>query len=164
VDRSTLTESGQIDPAGQVIAELQEEVGIDAAAVMPTRLVSFSEESLHHSFELAWELETPLYAATILDSHAALTHREHTAITFVPWGDLEGFLAHDPNAAALRSRHFWAISCRRKNTHLTPLIPQNGRPECFLFSSVVAHFRDSSARVPGLAACRALDHAQRCFQ
>jgi hypothetical protein len=39
--------------------------------VKPPRLVIFSEESLHHSFELAWELKTSLNAAAILDSHAA---------------------------------------------------------------------------------------------
>jgi hypothetical protein len=104
VDRTTLTESGQIDPAGQVIGELQEEVGIDAAAVLPPRLVGFFEDSLHHSFELVWELETPLDPAAILGSHAALTHPEHAEITCVPWVNLDGFLTHDPDAVALRSR------------------------------------------------------------
>jgi hypothetical protein len=105
VDRTTLTKSGQIDPAGQVMIELREEVGIDAAAVVSPRLVCFSEDPLHHSFELLWELETHLDPAAILGAHAALPHREHAKITFVPWADLEGFLAHDPDAVALRSRY-----------------------------------------------------------
>jgi 8-oxo-dGTP pyrophosphatase MutT (NUDIX family) len=105
VDRTTLTNSGQIDPARQVITELQEEVGINAAAVKSPRLVGFSEDPLHHSFELVWELETPLDPAAILGAHAALAHREHVEITFVRWADLEAFLAHGPDAVALRSRH-----------------------------------------------------------
>jgi hypothetical protein len=105
VDRTTLTGAGQIHPARQVLAELQEEVGINAAAVASPRLLCFSEYPLHHNFELGWELETPLDRATILRAHAALSHREHAEITFVRWADLEAFLGHGPNAVSDRTRH-----------------------------------------------------------
>jgi hypothetical protein len=105
VDRTTLTESGQIHPAGQILTELQEEVGIKAAAVVSPRLLCFSEDPLHHNFELAWELKTQLDSAAILGAHAALAHREHAEITFVRWADLESFLAHGPDAVTHRSRH-----------------------------------------------------------
>jgi hypothetical protein len=104
VDRTTLTETGQIHPAGQVLTELQEEVGINAAAVASPRLICFSEYPIHHTFELVWELETPLDRATILGAHAALSHREHAEITFVRWADLEAFLA-GPDAVTQGSRH-----------------------------------------------------------
>jgi len=105
VDRTTLTEAGQIHPAGQVLAELQEEVGINPAAVTSPRLLCFSEDPLHHTFELVWELATPLDRAAILFAHAAVPHREHAEITSVRWADLEAFLAHRPDAVSYRSRH-----------------------------------------------------------
>jgi hypothetical protein len=105
VDRTTLTETGQIHPAGQILTELQEEVGINAAAVVSPRLICFCEYPLQHTFELVWELETPLERAAIIDAHAALSHREHAKITFVRWADLEAFLANGPDAVARSSRH-----------------------------------------------------------
>jgi len=56
VDRTTLTEAGKIHPAGQILTELREEVGINAAAVVSPRLICFSEYPLQHTFELVWEL------------------------------------------------------------------------------------------------------------
>ncbi len=104
LDRTTLTEAGQIHPAGQVLTELQEEVGINAAAVVSPRLLCFSEDPLHHNFELVWEIETPLDRTAILRAHAALPHREHAEITFVSWADIESFLAHGPHAVSCHSR------------------------------------------------------------
>jgi hypothetical protein len=104
VDRSTLTETGQIHPAGQILTELKEEVGINAAAVVSPRLICFSEYPLHHTFELVWELETALDRAAILSAHATLSHREHAEITLVRWADLEAFLAR-PDAVVQSSRH-----------------------------------------------------------
>lgn len=104
IDRTTLTEASQIHPAGQVLAELQEEVGLSAAEVAAPRLLCFSEDPLHHIFELVWELETPLDSDAILRAHAALPHPEHAKIAFVRWMDLEGFLAHGPDDVTLGSR------------------------------------------------------------
>jgi hypothetical protein len=104
VDRSALTETGQIYPAGQVLTELKEEVGINPAAVVSPRLLCFTEDSLHHIFELVWELKTTLDRAAILHAHATLVHAEHAKITFVSWADLEAFLADGSDAVALSSR------------------------------------------------------------
>jgi len=104
VDRTTLTETGQIYPAGHVLTELQEEVGLNAAAVAPPRLLCFSEDLDHHIFALTWELKTHLDRTAILHAHAALPHPEHAEITFVRWADLVGFLAQGPDVVALSSR------------------------------------------------------------
>jgi len=104
IDRTRSKKAGEIDPYGQVLAELQEEVGLNAAAVGPPRLLCFSEDLDHHIFTLAWELKTPLDRAAIIRAHAALPHPEHAAITFVRWADLDGFLAQGPDVLTLSSR------------------------------------------------------------
>jgi hypothetical protein len=58
------------------MTEPREEVGVDATAVMSPRLFAFSEDPLHHTFELVWELETPLIRWNT-GRTAALPHREH---------------------------------------------------------------------------------------
>ena len=117
IDRSTVTEAGQIQPTRQLLAELREEVGIQAADLVSPRLLCFTEDPLHHIFELVWELETPLDRAAVLRAHAALPRPEHSDITCVHWADLEGFLAQGPGAVALSTRdlldHFYPVKDHR---------------------------------------------------
>ncbi len=104
VDRSTLTQGGQLCPAKQVLTELWEELGITGAAVTPPKLLCFTEDPLHHIFELIWELQTLLDRDAVLRAHSALLHPEHSKIRFVRWTDLEGFLAQGRDAILRASR------------------------------------------------------------
>jgi hypothetical protein len=104
IDRGTLTEAGQIYPIEQLLAELEEEVGINRAAIGSPLLVCFCEDSDQHVFDLVWELETRLDTASILQSHASLGQVEHTNITCVRWKNLESFLTDDSQAVTLGTR------------------------------------------------------------
>jgi hypothetical protein len=104
VDRSTLTHDGQLCPAKQVLTELWEEVGIAGAAVTLPKPLCFTEDPLHHIFELIWELRTPLDPNAVLRAHAGLLHPEHSKIRFVRWEDLQGFLSQDRDAVLPATR------------------------------------------------------------
>src|SRR5271166_444136 len=104
VDRSTLTQDGQLCLAKQVLTELREEVGIAGAAVTPPKLLCFTEDPLRHIFELIWELKTPLDPDAVQRAHSALLHPEHSKIRFVRWADLKGFLGHAGDGVLPASR------------------------------------------------------------
>ncbi|MBV8225308.1 MAG: hypothetical protein JO232_08985 [Verrucomicrobia bacterium] len=95
IDRKCLAENGEIVPIRQLLAELEEEVGLAPADVSASRLVSFCEDPEHHMFDLVWELQTTLDTTKVLSSHAALPATEHAKIICVPWRDLDRFLAKD---------------------------------------------------------------------
>ena len=104
IDHSTVMQDGRLCPAEQVLVELREEVGIADAAVAQPSLICFTEDPLHHIFELIWELKTPLDEKTVLSAHSALRHPEHSKIRHVRWADLEHFLGHGPDAILPASR------------------------------------------------------------
>jgi hypothetical protein len=79
-------------------------VGIADAAVTPPKLLCFTEDPLHHIFELIWELKTLLDRDAVLRAHSALLHPEHSKIRFVHWADLEDFLGQDGDAVLPASR------------------------------------------------------------
>jgi hypothetical protein len=100
IDAGTLTGSGEVDPAEQILHELREEVGLDRQMVARPRLVAFCEEPEHHVFDLVWELQTSLDSVAITATHAALRSPEHVAILCVSWERLEAFLGDNRAVAA----------------------------------------------------------------
>jgi hypothetical protein len=104
VDRSTLTEDGQLHALKQVFAELSEEVGIGSTAVAPPKLLLFTEDPLHHIFDLIWELKTSLDRNAVFRAHAALLRPEHSKIRFVRWTDIEGFLSKEGDSVLPATR------------------------------------------------------------
>src|SRR5262249_3529556 len=66
IDHSTVMQDGRLCPAEQVLTELREEVGIADAAVAQPSLICFTEDTMHHIFELIWELKTPFDEKTVL--------------------------------------------------------------------------------------------------
>jgi hypothetical protein len=95
IDRKSLTQNGEIFPFRQLLAELEEEVGLAPVDVSASRLVSFCEDAQHHLFDLVWELQTTVDTAKVLNLHVALSPTEHAKITCVRWKDLNRFLAND---------------------------------------------------------------------
>lgn len=115
IDRSTLTESGHILPVQQLLAELQEEVGLEPADISWRRLISFCEDPDHHIFDLVWELQSTLNTASICRLHAALARTEHTKITCVFWKDLNRFLVDDSSSLLVSNRDLLTHLARRKD-------------------------------------------------
>jgi hypothetical protein len=104
IDASTLTESGEVQPAEQILHELKEEVGLDRSAVARPRLVAFCEEPEHRVFDLVWELETELDSSAVKSAHSVLGNPEHVEIVCVPWSKLERFLADGQRPVAAGNR------------------------------------------------------------
>jgi hypothetical protein len=101
IDRTTLTNLGEVDPREQILLELQEEVGLDRGSVARPRLVAFCEEPEHHVFDLVWELETSLKSIAVTTAQAKLSNPEHQQILCIRWKDVAGFLAdHQATLAA----------------------------------------------------------------
>ena len=101
IDAGRMSATGDIEPDGQLLAELGEELGLNSSDVRPPRLVGFCEEPELHIFDLVFDLETTLETKTVLRAHAALSNPEHQEIRCVPWKDVEGFVAdHDLAIAA----------------------------------------------------------------
>jgi 8-oxo-dGTP pyrophosphatase MutT (NUDIX family) len=104
IDATTLTNDSRVQPHEQLLRELEEEVGLKQAEVIPPRLVCFSEDLDHHIFELVWELETTRDTKTVMAAQAALDHPEHAEIRCVPWRDLQQFLADDQRSIVSGNR------------------------------------------------------------
>jgi len=104
IDTSRLTHSGQIEPHRQLLAELEEELGLKPSDVRPPRLVGFCEETEQHIFDLVWDLETTLATKMILAAQTAIQNPEHAEIRCVPWRNLEAFLTDSRRAIAAGNR------------------------------------------------------------
>jgi hypothetical protein len=114
IDDSTLTDHGEIKPQEQILAELEEEVGLSRAAVAAPQLVSFCEE-LSHVFDLVWELNTSLESISVINALEALDQIEHTNIICVRWMDLEAFLADHSQVIAAGNRDLLHHIAPQKN-------------------------------------------------
>jgi hypothetical protein len=114
IDRGTLTESGQILPVQQLLAELNEEVGLNLTDISPPRLVCFCKDENTHIFDLVWELQTMLNAASVMSAHARIAQAEHANITCVPWKDLDQFLAGRSHPVLASNRDLLADLTSRK--------------------------------------------------
>lgn len=104
IDAGRLSQSGDIEPYGQLLAELGEELGLKPSEVESPRLVGFCEEPEQHIFDLVFDLETTLETKTIVGAHAAIENPEHAEIRCVPWKDVEGFIADRDLAIAAGNR------------------------------------------------------------
>jgi hypothetical protein len=93
IDAGRMSETGDIEPDAQLLAELGEEVGLKPSDVRSPRLVGFCEEPELHIFDLVFDLETTLETTAIVSAHTALRNPEHEGIRCVPWKDVEGFIA-----------------------------------------------------------------------
>ena len=104
IDASTLTVSGEIVPAEQILHELKEEVGLERSAIARQRLVAFCEEPEHRVFDLVWELETALDSSAVKAAHSLLENPEHVELVCAPWSDLGTFLADGRRVFAAGNR------------------------------------------------------------
>ena len=104
IDSGRTSEAGDIEPDGQLLAELGEELGLNPSDVRSPRLLGFCEEPELHIFDLVFDIETTLETKTIVSAHAALRNPEHAEIRCVAWKDVEGFIADPALAIAAGNR------------------------------------------------------------
>jgi 8-oxo-dGTP pyrophosphatase MutT (NUDIX family) len=81
------------DPLRQLYAELEEELGLPAAAVTAPRALAIVEHPGSHVCDLGIALRTHWEAAAIRAAHAAHGNGEYDALELVPPAELETFLA-----------------------------------------------------------------------
>jgi len=93
VDQNALRPDGAIDLAGQLLTELREEIGLDAAAAGPPRPLCLVEHPGSHVCDLGMALTTSLDAAAVLAIHRARGNAEYDPLLVVPYAELAGFVA-----------------------------------------------------------------------
>lgn len=93
VDPSAARPDGTVDVVRQLLAELQEELGMPAASVRCPRLLGIVEHGGSHVLDLGIAVETDLTAAAIHARHTAHGNAEYDPLQVVPLPDLPQFLA-----------------------------------------------------------------------
>ena len=92
VDASALRPDGSIDLAGQLLKEMHEELGIDAAQTDTPRPLCLVEHPGSHVSDLGMAVSTGLDAARVLAMHRACGNDEYDPLLVVAEADLEGFI------------------------------------------------------------------------
>ena len=94
VDASALCPDGSLDLAGQLLKEMHEELGIDAAQADTPRPLCLVEHSGSHVSDLGMAVTTGLDAAGLLALHRACGNDEYDPLLVVAEADLEAFIAN----------------------------------------------------------------------
>ena len=85
--------NGAVDALAALLAELREELGLDAEAVCDPQPLAIVEHAASHVLDLGIALRTALTAAQIRAAHAASGNSEYAALEVVALSDLPDFLA-----------------------------------------------------------------------
>jgi hypothetical protein len=91
VDNHALGADGLVDLAGQVLTELDEELGLPAETVLTPRPICVVEHPGSHVCDLGMELVARLDAAAVLAAHRAHGNNEYDPLRVVPFDALEDF-------------------------------------------------------------------------
>jgi hypothetical protein len=92
VDNNALGADGRIDLATQIVAELNEELGLPAEAVTAPQPICVVEHPGSHVCDLGMALVTTLDAATVLAAHRAHGNDEYDPLRVIPFAALAGFI------------------------------------------------------------------------
>lgn len=93
VDAGALRPDGSLDIAGQVLKELREEVGIDAAQVNEPRPLCLVEHPGSHVSDLGMAINTGLSADDVLTAHRIAGNDEYDPLLVVVEAEIDGFIA-----------------------------------------------------------------------
>jgi hypothetical protein len=93
VDAGALRPDGSLDIAGQVLKELREEVGIDAAQVNEPRPLCLVEHPGSHVSDLGMAINTGLSADDVLTAHRIAGNDEYDPLLVVVEADIDAFIA-----------------------------------------------------------------------
>jgi hypothetical protein len=92
VDASAAGPEGSVDVLRQFYGELREELGLEADAVGPPRLLCLVEHPRSRVLDLGIAVSTELSAATIRAAHSAHGNGEYRTLVVVPKSELPDFL------------------------------------------------------------------------
>jgi hypothetical protein len=109
VDPGALRAEGMVDVVGQLLTELQEEVGLPAAAVSAPRLLCIVEHGNSHVLDLGIALRTDLGGDAIRAAHHRDGNAEYDPLDIVPLDRLAEFVA----AAGALMNHQAPVFLRR---------------------------------------------------
>jgi hypothetical protein len=93
VDAGALRPDGSLDIAGQLLKELQEELGIAAPQVDAPRPLCVVEHPGSHVSDLGMAVNTGLDAAQVLAAHRAAGNNEYDPLLVVPHAEIPAFVA-----------------------------------------------------------------------
>lgn len=92
VDAGARRHDGSIDLTAQILKELREELGIDAAQVDRPRPLCVVEHPGSHVSDLGMAISTDLNAAEVLVAHRIAGNDEYDPLRVVPETDVAGFV------------------------------------------------------------------------
>ena len=93
VDVGALQPDGTLDIVGQVLKELREEVGIDAAQVNKPLPLCMVEHPASHVSDLGMAISTSLSAGAVLAAHRTMGNDEYDPLLVVAEADIAAFVA-----------------------------------------------------------------------
>jgi 8-oxo-dGTP pyrophosphatase MutT (NUDIX family) len=88
IDPSACRADGSVDVIGNVLMELEEEIGLRRAAISRTQLLCLVEHAGSHVLDLGIAIWTSLDADGIRTAHAEHGNREYEDLVFVPIAEL----------------------------------------------------------------------------
>ena len=92
VDGGAAREGGEVDLDGALLAELEEELGLDAGTVGAIRPLCLVEHPTG-VLDLGMQMTTPLSGADVLAAHRARGNGEYARVAVVPAAEVVGWIA-----------------------------------------------------------------------
>jgi hypothetical protein len=111
VDDSTVTAEGRIDLAKQILAELQEEIGVSADSIaFPITVLGAVEDLSNHVVDVGLLLRSSITGDEIRHSFARIGNPEYQRVEIVPPSEITRFLAEQSPPFAEVSRCFLGLT------------------------------------------------------
>lgn len=83
----------RLDPAGLLLEELREELGLEPGSASPPYAFALVEDATSGVLDIAFRIETTLGGSAVLAAHCAAGSDEYSELAIVAPRDLAGFLA-----------------------------------------------------------------------
>ena len=106
VDPMAVDADGRVDLRAQVLAELREEVGVEAGQVDAVRPLCAVEHPGSHVTDVGILIETALTGAQVLALHRTRANGEYATLRFLRFAEIPAFLAEAAEALVPPAREF----------------------------------------------------------
>lgn len=112
IDTASLTSGDVIDYCGQLLLELNEELGIDASAVTSAVPFCLIHDDCAHVLDIGIALFSSLSAECVMQSFKRCSAREYSAICIVAWNEIDDFIHDQGDNLVATSREL--LTCYRE--------------------------------------------------